>query len=145
MEYKYKPFMISIDFDEKVEVIDSKRWVIGATVDIGDANGPRFKDKRSRIEKGIDRILFGRNHQGHPDSLGYSFTFFVCSPEFKDHPTDQYKKYTSIMLVQDTYNRYDAEQWLKKKIQSIDDVTEAELTSQLHLFLESEEWDFDQK
>lgn len=145
MEYRYKPFIVSAEFDEKPEKIDGDRWIAGAAVDLGDANGPRFKDSRSRIERLADDILFGKGHRGNPASLGYQFTFFVCSPEFKRNPTDLYGKYAHIMYTQDKYDATQARRWLEEKVNSIGEVSESELTKILHTFLESEDWDFDQK
>lgn len=111
MEYKYKPYILSSDFDEEPEQIDEYRWIAGAAVDLGDANGPPNKDNQSRITKKTDSILFGNDKQD-AKSLGCVFTFFVCSREFKNNPADTYKGYADKMLVQDKYDPPEAADWL---------------------------------
>jgi len=141
MEYKYKPYIISSDFDEKPEQIDESRWIAGAAVDLGDASGPRYADTRSHLLKRMDGILFGNDEQDIK-SLGCVFTFFVCSQAFKDKPSDIYKKYAPIMLVQSEYDSSAAADWLQKRVAKIGEVTIDILNDELHHLFECEEWDY---
>lgn len=143
MEYLYKPFIISTEFDNEPTRIDSHRWIAGAVVDIGDLNGPRYKDTRGKFARWADNRLFGT--QAHADERSFNciFTFFVCSKEFRDNPTVEYEKYSDIMLIQDAYDPIKAEAWLRHRLDSIGDVNENELGNQLRSFLETEEFDFE--
>jgi hypothetical protein len=60
MDYHYKPFIVSADFDDQPETIDKERWVAGASVELGDINGPKYKDSRSKFARWLDKKLFGQ-------------------------------------------------------------------------------------
>ncbi len=112
MDYHYKPFIVSADFDDHPETIDKERWVAGASVELGDINGPKYKDSRSKFARWLDKKLFGQSEHTDERSFNVFFTFFVCSPAFKDNPTDVYKKYVHIMHVQNQYDKQEAAQYL---------------------------------
>lgn len=142
MERKYRPYLISAHFDTAPEEYPGSGWVAGASVELGDYNGPRHKDNRSKFTKWFDRMVLGDDTTTPDESLQVTFTFLVCSRGFQKNPPEVYKKYIDIMLVQDVYDPASAVKALQLKIDSIGSVTEEELSSRLREFLETEEWDY---
>lgn len=132
-EYKYLPYIINAEFDDKPEYIDGDRWMACATVDIGDSNGPRFPVKRWQLK------LIKRPEK----SLGYDFLLYVCSSEYRANPEPGYERYVDIMHIQEKYNPSVAGKWLLKSINAIGEVNDSELTERFHKIFNTDDWDFD--
>lgn len=126
-----KPYVISIQFDSSVERVSDGAWVIGADIQIGDELLlERNKDKKRLFRKETDGNVNG------------DFIFIVCSPEFKNNPTEEYRQDVDRAYVQSVFNKSDAIDHITNLINSIGRVSLDEFTRKIHLFLLTEEWDY---
>lgn len=127
-----EPYVISIDFDNKVEWINDKSWVIGADIQIGDklVAQDAFKTPLSFLRKRNDGNING------------DFMFVVCSSEFKKYPTENYSVDIDRAYIQAEFDKNDAVEHITNLIDGIGKVSLREFTENIHTFLLTEEWDW---
>lgn len=77
-------------------------------------------------------------------ALGCNFGYVVCSQTYKERPEADYMESISKAFVQDIYNEQHAIDHLRQQIDRIGSVDIKLLGRHLALFLEVDEWEYDQ-
>lgn len=116
------------------------RWFVHYEVRLFDSYSKELLEKSAwqRFKTRHSELL---NAEHNPDgALGYIFGFTVCSPAFKEKPTEDYTEYISRALVQNTFDEVAAVEYLRNKLDSVGEKTTQELGPIFQSFLETDEW-----
>lgn len=127
---RIEPYVISIEFDDIIERIDTSSWVIGADIQIGDKLSFNKQRKNQRKNK------------NESDNLNGDFMFVVCSPSFKINPSTDYAKDINRAYVQIEFDKDDAINYITNLVNSMGVVSIYEFTLRIRSFLLTDEWDY---
>lgn len=125
------PYVISIVYDKKIEVIDEKRWVIGASIEIGD-----------RLEKKNSSNFLKVSHSNPTGNLNGNFMYVVCSPSFKQNPTQDYIQDIDKAIVQNVFHKDDASEYVTQRVE-MGAVSIESFTNEIKEFLYTDDWEYD--
>ena len=122
-----EPYVMSIDFGELQELPDGN-WVSSALVEIAS----RIKPSPVVPTRGN---LLGEE----------CFTYHVCSVNFKQNPTDEYKRLPDVLHARDKFDINSEKARINEFVSKIGVITVKDFTDAIYPFFESENWAYNIK